>query len=421
MASRPVQLGGAEPLEGRDEDALAPVTFAALTPDLYAGTSGVALFLAELFAVTREPESRRTALGAIRQAVSRVDDVPAAARLGLFAGWLGIAFAAARVAVLLDEPVLLDRARALVERVAREPVDEREFDVISGRAGAVLALLALERMLDDPALRDLAVRFGDELLASAIDDHRGWSWKAPRGPRHRNLTGYSHGSAGVAHAALELFVATGDARYREAADKAFRYERYWFDPDIGNWPDFREDVPGSRGRRPASFATLWCHGAPGIALSRIRGYELSGDELLRAEALVALDTTEHGLRATLNSGAGNFSLCHGLAGNADVVIHGDEILGRDVRATVASVAEAGIERHGSGLVPWPCGTHCGETPNLMLGLAGIGHFYLRLHHPATPSVLLLRPRGLDDERGRVARTVKAERPLAGAARNRSTS
>ena len=313
---------------------------------------------------------------------------------------------------------LLDRARALVGRVAREPVDEREFDVISGRAGAVLALLALERMLDDPALRDLAVRFGDELLASAIDDHRGWSWKAPRGPRHRNLTGYSHGSAGVAHAALELFVATGDARYREAADKAFRYERYWFDPDIGNWPDLRRGCsrqPRSAG--PASFATLWCHGAPGIALSRIRGYELSGDELLRAEALVALDTTEHGLRATLNSGAGNFRSCHGLAGNADVGrIHGDEILGRNVRATlVASVAEADIERHGSGLVPLAMWAHCGETPNLMLGLAGIGHFYLR--SPSRDAIGSVASTARPPRRARARRTkVKAERPLAGASR-----
>jgi hypothetical protein len=39
--------------------------------------------------------------------------------------------------------------------------------------------------------------------------------------------------------------------------------------------------------------------------------------------------------------------------------------------------------------PWPCGTS-GDTPNLMLGLAGIGYFYLRLAIPAIPSILLLR-------------------------------
>ena len=34
----------------------------------------------------------------------------------------------------------------------------------------------------------------------------------------------------------------------------------------------------------------------------------------------------------------------------------------------------------------------GETPNLMIGLAGIGYFYLRLYDPvAVPSVLIMQP------------------------------
>jgi hypothetical protein len=33
----------------------------------------------------------------------------------------------------------------------------------------------------------------------------------------------------------------------------------------------------------------------------------------------------------------------------------------------------------------------GSTPGLLLGLAGIGHFFLRLTRPEVPSVLLFRP------------------------------
>ena len=46
---------------------------------------------------------------------------------------------------------------------------------------------------------------------------------------------------------------------------------------------------------------------------------------------------------------------------------------------------------GSNRNPWPYGvTSGGETPNLMLGTAGIGYFYLRLYDAAAiPSVLLL--------------------------------
>jgi lantibiotic modifying enzyme len=47
-----------------------------------------------------------------------------------------------------------------------------------------------------------------------------------------------------------------------------------------------------------------------------------------------------------------------------------------------------VERYARTRAAWPCGTHTGETPNLMLGLAGIGYFYLRLAQPQVPSVLL---------------------------------
>ena len=49
-----------------------------------------------------------------------------------------------------------------------------------------------------------------------------------------------------------------------------------------------------------------------------------------------------------------------------------------------------MERYSARGASWPCGTRAGETPNLMLGLAGIGHFYLRLYEPSIPSVLILQ-------------------------------
>jgi hypothetical protein len=60
--------------------------------------------------------------------------------------------------------------------------------------------------------------------------------------------------------------------------------------------------------------------------------------------LKVLDNPRFGLQA----GTDNFSLCHGLAGNSEALLH------------------------------------------------GIGLFYLRLHHPATPSVMILRREAYGD-------------------------
>jgi HopA1 effector protein family len=54
--------------------------YRALGSDLYSGTSGVALFLSQLFLATRDMDAHRCAVGAINQAMSRLQDMQSEAR-----------------------------------------------------------------------------------------------------------------------------------------------------------------------------------------------------------------------------------------------------------------------------------------------------------------------------------------------------
>ncbi len=205
----------------------------------------------------------------------------------------------------------------------------------------------------------------------------------------------AHGAAGQVHALLELVVVSGDDRLRAAAEEAVAYERRLFDPPTGNWPDLRDDGHGPAG---SASGIAWCHGAPGILLSRRCASEVLGpdeDDELRS----GFATTERWVRSALATRPGNFSLCHGLAGNAEVLWETAGGLGQDpgsARRLAHDVAAMGTEEHARTGDAWPCGTPGGETPSLMLGLAGIGLFYLRLHDPSIPSVLAPVPasRGL---------------------------
>ena len=108
---------------------------------------------------------------------------------------------------------------------------------------------------------------------------------------------------------------------------------------------------------------------------------------------MALRTTRGAIVSTLATASADFSLRHGLAGNAEALCYGAQVLQRECATDVGvagDVAGAGIELYSSRGAPWPSGTHVGETPNLMLGLSGIGHFYLRLYRPSVPSVSILR-------------------------------
>jgi lantibiotic biosynthesis protein len=379
---------GGMPDEGPDGIAM---TYAAFGPNLYGGTAGVGLVLAELFDASggTESELRRTALGALEHALSRAHELAPPVRLGAYSGQLGVALCVARAGQTLGEPALIERAGGLVGGLdyAAEPL---ENDLIAGRAGGIVALLALRQLGVGEATLERAVALGHDLVAAAERDGSGWSWPSPAFPEQRNLTGLSHGAAGVGVALLELHRASGEAGFRAAAEAGFAYESALYDPQARNWPDLRDhtlrDWPGEVA---PPCATLWCHGAPGIALSRLRACELGVRDDCEEDARIALETTTASVRAQLV--AGNYSLCHGLAGNAEILAEGSALLAEDAPALARGVADAGIERHLKTDDPWPLGVYEGQSDSLMVGLTGTAYFYLRLHDRRRPSLLLLRP------------------------------
>jgi hypothetical protein len=383
------------PVVTTNEDGASTLAYGTIGTTLYDGDSGVALFLAALGSVAGDSRAEDTARGAARHALAAARQA-SAGETSLYTGSLSIALSAAAVAGITSDAQLASGVRTLLDTLLGQDLGPRGFDLLSGTAGVIVGLLTLAELLKDDGLADGAVRAGRQLLLMAQRSDVGWSWRDPAGARHPNLTGLSHGVAGAGYALLELLRVTGEHRWQAAAEMAFRYEEHWFSEKIGNWPDLR--YHGSRtSRRTRTFLTQWCHGAPGIALTRLRAVELTGDDKRRQEALVALCTTVRDTRAALQDRSLSFSLCHGLAGNADVVLDGTEALqdaGISTSSLVADVALAGHDRHQSGCEPWPCGIPVAgrETPGLMLGLAGIGYHYLRQADPQlVPSVLLFRP------------------------------
>ena len=368
------------------------VMYRALAPDLYAGTSGIALFLAELAAITGDDTFRRLALGAGRQALAQAERLPPGARLSLYSGWVGIALAATRIGLLLGEENLLAGARQLLGTLP-QPDPAPLHDFLAGSAGAIAGLLILGTLLEDAALGTTAIALGTGLIAAADKRASGDSWLAPH-PTRRNLTGLAHGAAGIGFALLELYAATRDTQFRTAAERAYAYERHWFDAERGNWPDFRTPLPGRPRHGEEVFVTYWCHGGPGIALTRLRAYALLGNRIYQEEAAAALKTTQQAILQTLSAESSDYSLCHGLAGLTDILRYGVASSGLDAavaQQTVHATAAMGLQRYGVGGHTWAGGWASGEPPGLMLGMAGIGLFYLRLYAPRTPTPLIIQP------------------------------
>jgi len=351
---------------------------------LYNGTSGIALFLQRLFDLTGVREYRRCANASLHQALAYGCEMPASSRAGFYSGLSGIAYTAFELG-------RTDTAVELLKRLLPDEVDAHDLDVITGSAGAVPLFLLLHSRCGEDFLMDLAVRHGDHLVQSARRDGEAWSWNTLRAASGQDLTGFSHGTSGIAWALSELFARTGVPLYRTAALGGFAYERRCFSPLHANWPDFRTANERNPPGGDPSYAIAWCHGAPGIGLARLRAIEILHEDWCREEAEIALRTTALYLsEAAL--GNQNYSLCHGIGGNAGLPLLAARVLHDEKLRLIAERAGwYGMETYHKRRVPWPCGVGgAGEAPNLMLGLAGIGYFYLQLYDPVrNPSVLLL--------------------------------
>ncbi|MEV4411000.1 type 2 lanthipeptide synthetase LanM [Catellatospora sp. NPDC049609] len=321
---------------------------------LYDGTAGIALFLAQLGARTGEDrftEAAERTAGRLAARIAR--GAVAGTSIGAYSGWSGLSYCFGHLAALGHRPAR-NTADLVAARLDTLIGTGAARDVVDGAAGCVLALLSAGH--DPDRVLALARRAGDLLLQPPA-----------AGPR---LGGFSHGTAGEAAALAALWQATGQQRYRDGALAALEHDRGLFDPARGNWADLRE---------PGRFGLTWCHGAPGVGLSRLRlRAALGADGELTAEIATAV-------RATLAGGFGrNHSLCHGDLGNLDLLLAAGA-----PEPTVAAVAAAILDDAQAG--GWRAANPTAHpSPELMTGLAGIGYGLLRLAAPeAVPSLLML--------------------------------
>lgn len=353
---------------------------AELGPDLYSGTAGITLFLHHLARLTGEPAHRRAALAAgatLRRQIRRRAD-----RLtGGTSGAGGILYTLAHLTAHRPDAELDALAATVVARVAATAGGDDSYDVIGGCAGTIAGLAAWAALRPGAAVTDALARCADRLVDSAVPQPAGgvgWVPRALAETVKRPLAGFAHGASGIAWALGRAGTVLGDERLPTLARAALDYEHTLFDADAGNWRDVRMDGSPDGPSHPV----YWCHGAAGIALARIELCALLDDVTrLPEERATALATVVR------DGFGGNFSLCHGDLGNADVLLLAGEAA-RDAALRHAAVILDGLEERG-----WVCGMPRGvHSPSLMVGVAGIGFGLLRLAAPdRVPSVLALQP------------------------------
>jgi lantibiotic modifying enzyme len=373
------------------------VRSAAVGPELYGGSAGIALFLAELYGSTGDEATRLVARAAIRRSVHYMQQYPTGAQpVSFFAGHLGLAYATCRLMDLDPEADLDSHLAWLVDCIVPEETEPPPLDVIAGCAGAIPPLLVLARRPGLERLAPVAVRCGEEICRTAVWEDGLCHWDSARmiggDLAAPPVTGFAHGPSGLALALLALYAETGTQRYRDTARGAFAFEDTFYSEADRNWVDTRHPYSQKDGRIEGTFQRAWCHGAPGIALARMHAAVLDPAMATeyRERAAAAIQTTVAAVGQRLQAPGADATLCHGLAGLSETMLRWGELWDP---AYIEKASETALElvRRYDAAGDWPSGVNAGgPNPSLMIGTAGIGYHLLRVRSGGTiPSVLSL--------------------------------
>ncbi len=361
------------------------LTGADVGPDLYGGRVGIGWVLAHIGRAGGPALATDVARAALHAALSEGATMLDQERLALHSGAAGIALAAFESGRVLGDTALISAAKALMRRVANVAPDwnSREVDLIGGRAGIVVAMLALDALEPDDALCAAISQICEQLLLSSRKGWWGCEWS---GSASAGLCGLAHGASGIGWALIEAGTRIGNRQFTDTGHAALQYEAGWFDVAHGSWPDLR-----AREENPTAlpgWMDAWCHGALGIGMIRWSLWQATGDLNMLAQTSAAMLAVRRHVVAAANAAPeviADMTLCHGLAGAAEVMLIAHEASGsREHLRAARRVGDLILRLRDANNGSWTVGLPGGSNiPGLFLGDAGIAAVMLRLDDPTT--------------------------------------
>lgn len=377
------------------------VRTAALSPELYSGSTGIALFLIELFGVTGKEEFQKTAVSSWLRSVDymRTNEFPATP-ISFYAGQLGLAYVGYRILELSDlhEETVRKEIKWLLSNLANGLKVKHSLDVIGGNAGAIAPLLYLAKKYDLKDCKKIAVACAEEIVELGVwkDEICFWSPQKVHGVELElpPLTGYSHGASGLGLGLLEAYRETGNKTFLEYGRGAFAFEESLFNEDEGNWIDTRYAHNKKDGKITGTFKTSWCHGAPGMALSYMQSSFIDSErrEYYENRGEIAIATTKNALTEKLKTPEKDATLCHGILGLSDIIFtYGKRTDNGELTDYAKTITHDYIRKFRDPLSMASGLGNGGYSPCLMVGLAGIGLHCLRLYNHSIASVLVITP------------------------------
>ena len=334
--------------------------------DLYDGNSGIALFLLYLWKETKNKKYLDVALEAIEPIKLKIKhNIFNKENLsGAFKGASGLFYVLNKFGkVLKDEAYdkFIKNNLSILDRLSEI---DNIYDLIGGNVGLIAVLLSIYQNTLDYELKESMLKVCYKCvkrLKENITIENGNDYIINKNAL--KYSGFSHGTCGLIAYIYKLYTITMDKEIYVFFSKLLKYERETFKSEkMQDWHISTENDDLSYG---------WCHGSPGILLSRVILKELGyKDEIIDFEVNIALTNI-------LKFGIGNnISYCHGDLGNIDILLYYSKVF-NDKK--VDEIARDMLNRLYQNTLKdnWNnINKSYSKFKGLLIGISGIGMFLL---------------------------------------------
>lgn len=342
-------------------------TYQTLENSLYYGLAGIALFFNYLEKLSDNDEycdiREEICNTILQQLPENIEDTEIEnVDVGAFSGLAGVAYALFYIdysnASNKYEKTILNTLEIIQQKIN----SSIKLDVIR-ELGIIGVMTTIYSKSDNVLLKnkslDLAKKIYQKVKQEAItiEGLPGITWGK------KGYIGYAHGNAGVIAQLYRLYKIIKEEDIKILIAKALLFERALYVAEEKNW---------RRSIEEQHFSYGWCHGAPGMLMSKLQlvnlGFE---DEQINEEIHIAIDTT-------INSGLRrDWCLCHGDMGNlvilkeAGIILNDNELYSNSIN-TIKNFVECFLEMMTTEKFMQE------ENNGFMVGLAGVGYELLRI-------------------------------------------
>jgi lantibiotic modifying enzyme len=254
--------------------------------------------------------------------------------------------------------------------------DAHSLDVIYGIAGQAIAALKCSEHIEPKVLKDLMSNYS-AIIINAQNSDGSWSWAMHDKKGLENKTGFGYGIAGICYSLLVYGALYKKESVIISAEKGLKYliRQAKRKKEVYEWTNSDKDK---------RVCTWWCNGAPGIALSFLKAYEITRKKIY----LRVVNRSLHSIPKYLIYQ--DLSQCHGLSGLGDIYIHTYRITQNKEwldRATwIGNLIMALRIKHNDNESYWMVEKQDFPTADFMIGNSGVLLFMQRLYTLSNPTL-----------------------------------